>query len=219
MKLLIIQKDINDTDWESHLSQSDLTGVDLVCFGELAVSGCLYEGGEGVELESILKRLAAFDPAVMLGFPRRTDQGLCNSYLYHKAGSFTLCDKLNLFEPMNEPLVYQPGSELGLFDTEFGTLGVAICFDLRFPEIFQRLRKAGARRIFVPAAFPLARINDWKRLLVERAIEFDLWMIGINAIGDDGRNVFGGNSMVAAPSGRVVARAAESKPRTLTVEL
>ena len=219
IRLLIVQKDINDTDWEAHLAGADLSAVDLVCFGELAASGCLYDGGEGLRLEAILEKLAEYKPAIMLGFPRRTDDGLSNCYLYHFNGKCQMCDKINLFEPMNEPVVYQRGQEPGLFETEFGRLGVAICYDLRFGELFHRLKTAGAEKIFVPAAFPKARIADWKRLLVERAVENEVWIIGINAVGDDGRNLFGGNSMVVAPDGRIVACASDDTPEYLSVEI
>lgn len=219
MKTLIVQKDIGNSDLESYLRIAEERSVDIVCFGELSTSGCLYSGGQGEELDSIFNRLAGFDVAVMLGFPRRHDDHLFNSYLYYHKGSFQVYDKINLFEPMNEQQHYQPGIGQGLFDTAFGLLGVAICYDLRFPELFAQLKLSGASRIFVPAAFPAVRIGDWERLLVERAVENQVWVIGINAVGDDGRNRFGGRSMVISPSGKVLVEAGGEKPEILEVEL
>ena len=96
---------------------------------------------------------------------------------------------------------------------------MAICYDLRFPEVFRRLKSAGATKIFVPAAFPAARIEDWKCLLIERAVENGIHVLGINAVGDDSRNVFGGHSMVVNPEGEIIAEAGADSAAIIDLEL
>ncbi len=75
----------------------------------------------------------------------------------------------------------------------------------------------GARMIFVPAAFPRVRIDDFKELIVQRAIENSVYVVGINAVGNDGVNEFGGSSMVADPDGKLIAQADETTERVMDV--
>jgi len=219
MKLIIVQKDINDKSYIDHLDNIKDSNADLVCFGELGVSGCLYNGGDPVDHNELIIAFSNYPFAIMIGFPRNVNNKMYNSYLYYKNGSCHIYNKINLFEPMNENNVYYPGDEPGLFDTEFGRFGVAICYDIRFPELFNSMKDKGADIIFIPAAFPRARIRAWRELLVERAIQTKLSVIGINCVGDDGTNEFGGSSMVIAPDGKIIAQADEVNETYIEVEL
>lgn len=222
MKLRLIQKNINNSDYLSFLEGSANSGADIVCFGELAVSGCLYNGTsdrEIEEVESITEKLAKYDFDTIIGLPIKSDDHLSNSYMYYSDRVSQVYNKINLFEPMNETKVFQAGTELTIFDTNFGKFGALICYDLRFPEMFSGLKEMGASVIFVPAAFPRARISDWRELLIQRAIDNDLTVIGINAVGDDGTNEFGGTTIVISPRGEIIAQADEENEKVLEVEL
>jgi len=219
MKLALIQKNINNRDWISLLRRAADLKPDLAVLGELALSGCLYNGGEGMRLHDVVTTLGSFDIPVMLGFPQQTDEGMRNAYLYYSRGRWQVYHKINLFPPMNEDKVYVPGEEPGLLDTELGQLGVAICYDLRFPEVFQNLKQGGAEIIFVPAAWPIVRIDDWKRILAERAKETGLTVIGINAVGDDGTNVFGGSTTVVRADGTILLQADETSEAVFEVTI
>ncbi len=219
MKLALIQKDINNSDWVGLLQQAADLKPDLACLGELALSGCLYNGGEGMPLQDVTARLDRFDFPVMLGFPQATETGLRNAFLYYSRGRWQVYHKINLFAPMNEDRVYHPGDTPGLFNTELGELGVAICFDLRFPEVFTDLAAGGAEKIFVPAAWPKVRIDDWRRILVERANETKRPVIGINAVGDDGTNQFGGSTMAVAADGTILFQADETSEAVFEVTI
>jgi predicted amidohydrolase len=120
---------------------------------------------------------------------------------------------------MNEHKIYQAGDQPGIFETVHGRLAVAICYDLRFDAVFQTLKEAKPEVIFVPAAFPDVRIEEWRKLLVHRALETGVPVVGINAVGDDGVNRFGGNSMVVAPTGDILSEADRSSEMVLKVEL
>ncbi len=219
MKIRLIQKNINDTDYLSHLQEASSGDVDLVCLGELSTSGCLYDGGQGITLDRLLESLAGISCAVLLGFPNRENGTLYNTYLYYDRGAYQLYRKINLFPPMNEDKVYRPGSQPGLFDTRFGKLGAAICYDIRFPDLFAQIKQLGAGMIFVPAAFPRIRIDDWRRLLTQHATDNEVYILGINAVGDDGTNEFGGSSMVIDPTGKVIAQADETNEQYIEVTL
>ena len=219
MKARLVQKDCNTVSIEVFLDQAVADGVELLCFGELATTGCLYQTREVPLLEDVLTRLKPYDLRVMIGVPYDSPEGKRNAYLYVHRGEYQIYDKVNLFPAMNEDEVYQPGQTPGIFETDFGKVGAAICYDVRFPDLFQQIKKAGAEMLFVPAAFPLVRIDAWRSLLIERAKETGLKTIGINTVGDDGTNVFGGNSMVIAPDGTVLHETDQKTELTYDFEL
>ncbi|MDH4156754.1 MAG: carbon-nitrogen hydrolase family protein [candidate division Zixibacteria bacterium] len=219
MHLHIVQKNINNRAWKDFLKREKSNRPDIVCFGELATSGCLYGREQVDDLEVVLQLLADSDAAVMIGFPHETGCGLFNAYMYYCRGEYQIYHKINLFESFNEDRVYSPGEQIGIFHTEFGKLGIAICYDLRFPDIFGRLRQAGAEKIVVPAAFPRVRIDDWRHLLMQRAKDTGLTVIGVNAVGTDGVHEFGGSSMVVDGLGKVLLQADEVSEMVLDAEL
>lgn len=215
MNARLVQKDCNTISIRPFLERAARDGVELLCFGELATSGCLYQTRETPSLESVLAELQPFDFRVMVGLPYDSPKGKRNAYLYVHRGEYQVYHKVHLFPAMNEDTVYAPGESPGIFNTDFGRVGAAICYDIRFQELFQRIKNAEAELLFVPAAFPLVRIEAWRSLLIERAKETGLKTVGINAVGDDGTNVFGGNSMVIAPDGTVLAETDRSSEMTL----
>lgn len=218
MLIHVVQKDINNLDLGSFVESAYKDEADLVCFGELSTSGCLYLPREVDPIESIAKQFKQ-PQAVMFGIPLKLNGSLYNTYVYFKNGEYQIYKKINLFPLMGEDKTYQSGKKPGLFETEFGRFGAAICYDIRFPEIFTNLKKLSTDIIFIPAAFPRVRIDDWKELLVQRAIETETTIIGINSIGDDGTNEFGGSSMVIDASGKILAQADEISETVLVVNL
>jgi predicted amidohydrolase len=128
-------------------------------------------------------------------------------------------DKIHLFdvdlptgESWRESNVYKHGIEaVVVTGTPVGTLGLSICYDLRFPALFARLAEAGADLIAVPAAFtvPTGRAH-WEVLLRARAIEAGLFVVAAAQSGhhEDGRNTYG-HSLVVDPWGDVLLDMAE----------
>ena len=219
MRARLIQKDINNRDFKGFLKDVNPESTDIVCFGELATSGCLYTERQVPALDELVKNFNGLDYSIMIGCPKFGDNGLQNCYMYYDSGQYQLYHKINLFEPMNEEKVYTPGTEPGIFDTKFGKIGAAICYDLRFPEIFVNLKAAGAEIIFVAAAFPRVRISACKGLLVQRAKENNIKIVGITAVGDDGTYEFGGTSIVIDSGGKVLVQADETTETVIEVEL
>lgn len=123
-------------------------------------------------------------------------------------------DKIHLFdvdlptgESWRESAMYRAGEGAAIVpDTPVGKLGLTICYDLRFPELFQRLSDAGADTISVPAAFtvPTGKAH-WQVLLRARAIEAEAFVIAAAQAGhhEDGRETYG-HSLVADPWGELV---------------
>lgn len=123
-------------------------------------------------------------------------------------------DKIHLFdvdlptgESWRESAVYRAGeSAVVVENTPLGRLGLTICYDLRFPDLFSRLSEAGAEAIAVPAAFtvPTGRAH-WDVLLRARAIESEAFVVAAAQSGRhaDGRNTYG-HSLVVSPWGDVL---------------
>jgi len=108
----------------------------------------------------------------------------------------------------------QPGEEIVLSETADGLeLGMSICYDLRFPELFRILAVRGARAFALPAAFTLATTRDhWEALIRARAIENQAFVIAANQIGEHpGGSRSGGRSMIVDPWGIVLAQAPDGE--------
>ncbi len=117
--------------------------------------------------------------------------------------------KLHLFSTMGEDRFLQAGDQTLVADTTAGRIGVAICYDLRFPELFRKLALAGAEIICVPAEWPKPRQEHWQTLLRARAIENQLFVIAANCCRVQGKLDFCGLSQLISPLGNILARAQE----------
>lgn len=128
-------------------------------------------------------------------------------------------DKIHLFdadlgeksEQHNESRSTQPGDQVLVVDTPFGRLGFAVCYDLRFPELFRILQQQGAEILLIPSAFTaITGKAHWEVLTRARAIENLCYVIAANQGGyhSNGRETYG-DSMIVDPWGQVLARQAK----------
>jgi deaminated glutathione amidase len=103
------------------------------------------------------------------------------------------------------------GAELASFDTPFGVVGLSVCYDVRFPELYRKLVERGARMLCVPAAFARETGRDhWEVLLRARAIENQCYVLAPAQCGEHpGGRLTYGRSMIVDPWGLVLARAAD----------
>ncbi len=126
-------------------------------------------------------------------------------------------DKIHMFdvqvtesETFRESKNYRPGQKAVIADTDFGKVGLTICYDIRFPYLYAALAQAGARILTVPAAFsPVTGAAHWEALLRARAIETGCWVLAPAQTGEHpktrGKTRFThGHSMVVAPWGEVL---------------
>lgn len=123
--------------------------------------------------------------------------------------------KLHMFDitladgtPFNESDKVEPGKEIITAETELGTLGMSICYDIRFPELYRIMALRGAQVIFTPASFTMPTGKDhWETILRTRAIENGCYIVAAGQIGVKPAYTAYGNSMVVDPWGTVIARA------------
>ncbi|MFD2229662.1 carbon-nitrogen hydrolase family protein [Alkalimarinus sediminis] len=130
-------------------------------------------------------------------------------------------DKIHLFDvdvgdsygAYRESSQFEPGTSAEVVDTPVGVLGLSICYDLRFPELYALLTKKGAQLITVPAAFTHKTGQaHWEVLLRARAIENQCYVIASNQTGlhSKGRETWG-HSMIIDPWGKIIAVAEEGE--------
>ena len=140
-------------------------------------------------------------------------------------------DKIHMFdveigpgESYRESDGFRPGDRAVVVDTPFATLGLSICYDIRFPHLYRALAQAGAEVICVPSAFsPVTGAAHWDSLLRARAIETGCYVLAPAQCGahpasrGKPRQTYG-HSMAVAPWGEVLARA-DDAPTTVYVDL
>lgn len=103
-----------------------------------------------------------------------------------------------------ERFYFKEGSEYPVFDTEYGKIGIAICYDAGFPEVARSLCLQGADIIFVPSAWRIEDVDMWDLNLPQRALENILFTVGVNSVGNrHGLHLFG-KSKVCNPRGKVL---------------
>jgi predicted amidohydrolase len=148
----------------------------------------------------------------------RTDGKIANrSFLFAPGGrQIASYDKIHMFdvdldngESWRESSAYEPGAEARVADLPFARLGFAICYDVRFPQLFRTEALAGAEILTVPAAFTRQTGEaHWEVLLRARAIENGAFVIAAaqGGVHEDGRETFG-HSMIVDPWGKILASA------------
>jgi len=119
----------------------------------------------------------------------------------------TSYSKIHLFGPGGENNTFSPGSELGIFRLGPLTCAIAICYDLRFPELFRIYAQAGVEAMFIPSAWPATRMKHWDLFITARACENQMYVTGINTTGTTPVDTYSGGSITADPTGSVISRA------------
>ena len=126
--------------------------------------------------------------------------------------------KIHLFRLMDEHKYLSAGDHLTIVETRWGKAGLAICYDLRFPELFRAYALADVRIVFLSAEWPHPRLGHWQTLLRARAIENQMYVIACNRVGVSEDIHFCGHSCIIDPWGEVVAEAGEDE-ELLTAEI
>jgi predicted amidohydrolase len=175
-------------------------------------------------LEAMARVSEALHLVVVGSLPEQAEDGLYNtSFVLDQGRGKGRYRKLHLFSPMREDRYLRAGDTTMVVETSLGRIGLAICYDLRFPELFRRLALDGADMVCLSAQWPSPRQEHWRILLRARAIENQLFLLAANGCGAQGKLDFFGMSLIVAPQGEVLAEGgdrdgevlAELDPRAL----
>lgn len=165
-------------------------------------------------LNKLAQIAAHYETHIICGSLPELDKGrLYNtSFLINERGEITgKYRKHHLFPLMDETTLFDPGEPPQALATHAGMIGLAICYDLRFPSIFQQLRQQKARIIFLQAQFPAPRVDHWITLCKARAIENQVFVVATNAIGQSGKFDFFGRSLIINPWGEILSDAQDGQ--------
>ncbi len=237
MRVSLIQLDVSlDDPWEQRVARAaDLVraqrGADLVLLPELwahgafaadawqqvaepldgpttaAIAAAAAEIGAHVHMGSVLERAPGdvlFNTAVLLA----PDGGVAATYR-----------KIHLFGfSEGEATQLTAGTDLVVHNGRLGPLGLATCYDLRFPELFRAMVDRSVVAVSLVASWPDKRIAHWRLLAQARAVEDQVYVFACNAVGTHAGVTMGGHSLVADPWGEVLAEAGTDE-QVLSVEV
>ncbi|MBQ9535139.1 MAG: carbon-nitrogen family hydrolase [Clostridia bacterium] len=112
--------------------------------------------------------------------------------------------KIHLFTYKSREFeLFKPGTEVVVTDSEFGRVGLSICYDLRFPEQYRKMVDMGAEILLICAEWPVQRLPHWRLLCQTRALENQCIIVACNASGTQGGVPCAGHSMTVNPYGKI----------------
>lgn len=231
MKIAMAQTDVEQGDIKKNIlkvdnfaSRAKKEGADLIVFPEMFVCGFDYkknmeflESNSG-SIEEMLCKIAQKHSISLCGsIPHLCPESdlATNRFIFIDDSGKIVShyDKIHLFSVFNEDKYVKAGDEIVVADTKFGKIGFAVCYDIRFPDIFVRMTKRGAKLIIISAAFPHPRSEHWRILSRARAIENQCFIVAVNRGGTEkfGNNQvkYFGMSAIIDPWGGIVSECPE----------
>lgn len=207
-------------------------GVDLVVLPELFSTGYqlnivgphipeLAEPVDGPTVRALQEAARAAGCYVVAGVPLTYElEGVAfnSAVVIDRAGEVMgTYDKQHLWAL--ERFYFRSGSDLPVFDTDFGRVGVLICYDLGFPEVARMLALQGADILVCPSAWCAEDMDVWDINVPARALENTVFLAAVNRYGVEDDLVMPGHTKLCNPRGQVVAELEEEAEGVLHVEL
>lgn len=207
------------------------SGAELIVFPEMVDTGysmpviaqhaATWNAGAVPELTAIAKRLGL---AIISGVSERDGDRIYNSQVFVNAkgeivGKYR---KTHLFTPapIEEDKCFTCGDELGACTIGELRLGLSICYDLRFPEVYRRLATEDEANVLViSSAWPFPRVEHLRVLATARAIENQSYVVLANRVGTDAGTTFCGASAIIDPYGVVIAAASSDREELIVAEV
>jgi len=196
-------------------------GADLIIFPEMTLTGYVildqvYELAEAIpgpsteKVEALAKKTGMY---IIFGMPElsgKTQATIFNTAVF--VGPQGIIGKyrkmyLPTHSVFEEKRYFRPGYEAAVFQTDIGNIGLSICYDVFFPEVFRLTRLKGAQLIVCISASPAVRRAYFEILTSARALENTAFLAYVNLAGvEDGLQFWGGSRLVC-PTGDVIAKA------------
>ncbi|RLC90403.1 MAG: hypothetical protein DRI37_01550 [Chloroflexi bacterium] len=207
-------------DWIQKIATSQ--PVDIIVFPELAVTG--YEGGQRFAqmaqrvpgaVTNILGQYAnEFGVYVLVGMAakEKVESVLYNTAVLIGPDGAPAGEYRKVHLQAEERLIFRPGYKLAPVETEVGTVGIMLGWDLAFPEVARSLVLEGAEVLLLPAAWDAKDAEMWRTLLVARAYENDVFIAAAGRLGEEPSYTFAGQSAILAPGGAVLAALEDVPP-------
>lgn len=233
MKVVYRRPDENLAKAETLIAEAVRRGSDLICFPEMWTTGFdwHYLATKPREHEEVIEQVAALARRHRIwingSLPMVTEDGrIANtSILFSAEGKRAgVYRKVHLFSLLHEDRHLVAGDSLTVVNTPWGKVGLSVCYDIRFPELYRSYALQGVRLVLAPAAFPDPRRDHWQVLSRARAIENQMFLAGVNRVGNedfgpDGVVRYFGTSLLVDPWGKLVLEAGEAEEELLVASI
>ncbi|TYZ19541.1 carbon-nitrogen family hydrolase [Selenomonas ruminis] len=175
-----------------------------------------YADADGRQMRDILSKLAASYQVNIVGgtVANAIGKQVFNTcYVFDRTGQLAATyHKTHLFTPSGEADDFEPGNSLVTVTLDGVKCGIAVCYDIRFPEFTRQLVLADISVLFLPAAWPQARLFHWQTLIRARAIENQIFVVACNEAGLGPHDtMLAGHSAIIDPWGEILAEAGEEE--------
>ena len=198
----------------------------LVVFPEMFTGGFHYPENKAAlatgrnfaeEVAQIAKQAEIFVAGTVPALSENSDLPVNRLVIATPDGKIeTHYDKIHLFGAFNENKYVASGESIHVKETSLGRLGLAICYDLRFPEMFVNMALKDANLIILSAAWPHPRMNHFRTLVRARAIETQSFVVAVNQAGVEDFGVrkiqYGGESCAIDPFGETICECKADAP-------
>ncbi len=231
MKIALVQYNPLWEDKEANKQKirkmlSGIEGIELMILPEMTLTGFSMNAdkiGEGIGGESFrfFSEIAAENKSnVFAGIVEKRNTRFYNTLIHINPDGklLKLYRKIHPFSNSGENKFYCAGKRPAISKIKKWRIGLTICYDLRFPELFRKYGKKKVHLIVNIANWPETRIEHWKTLLKARAIENQCFIAGVNRVGDDPGLHYPGFSSVFDPMGKEIA-SVENEERVIIAEL
>jgi omega-amidase len=233
LKVTLVQSQLNWEDIDANLAMfsSKLKSIapgatDIIVLPEMFSTGFtmnVAKVAEGMNDKAVkwMKKIAAEKKCVVTGSLVINEEGHnYNRLVWMKPDStFEKYDKRHLFRMGEENNTYTRGKEKIIVTVKGWKIYPLVCYDLRFP-VWSRQSQAGYDCIIYVANWPEVRSYPWKQLLIARAIENQVYVIGVNRIGKDGNDMMhSGDSVVLNAKGIPISKTKANEESVETVTL
>jgi predicted amidohydrolase len=231
MKIALVQYSPAWEDKEANKNKiqsliKDIAGVELLVFPEMSLTGFTMKSKEMSEtiqgdsfryFSSIAKEK---NTNIFAGIIERRKNRIYNTLIHIKPDGnlVKLYRKIHPFSYSGENKNYNAGTKPAYTKIKNWKIGLTICYDLRFPELFRKYGKKRTHFIVNIANWPDTRIEHWRALLKARAIENQCYVAGVNRVGKDPKLNYVGFSSVFDPMGKEIV-AAENEEKVIVAEL
>lgn len=223
MNMVWENKEANILKVKAFAKEAAAKNSDIILFPEMSLTGFsmnIENTKEKDESVEEIKKIAAENNIYIgIGWTRDCGDKAENVYtIVDNSGKVAAeYTKIHPFSYSGEDKYFNGGNSLASFEYKGFNIGILICYDLRFPEIFQALSKK-SDLIILPACWPEKRSEHWKSLLKARAIENQCYIAGINCVGNIGDLSYLGDSCIIDPNGGVI-EAVSHKEAVITREI
>jgi len=208
-------KEKNKIRIDNFINQSKTDLVDLIIFPEMTLTGFSmnvnttseeFHNSESISYFSEQAKYAKINLIFGITIKAKEDFKAYNQAVFIDSAGVVqaIYSKIHPFSYAGETKYFNHGETTTIVTLDSHNLGLTICYDLRFPELYQSLSKSSEIIINI-ANWPAKRIDHWNTLLMARAIENQVFMVGVNRIGTDGNDIeYEKSSKIINPEGKEV---------------